>query len=124
MSDKKIVISGVHMDLTEALKKMVEAKLQKLFNHEESIIRIRVELICDMKKGTREEFTAKGHVEIQGPGLVVSERCEDQYKAIDRMVQKLDRKLRQRARIQRVKRKHTHGVEIPAVLPKAEAVAV
>ena len=121
MSRNKIIISGVHMELTEALKTIVNSKIEKLFKHEASIICVRVELICDVKKGTKEQFTAKGHIEINGPNLIVSETTEDLYKSLDRMINKLDRKLRRRARLVRVKRKHTHGIEISADLPKVHA---
>ena len=38
-----LIISGVHLDLTKALKNIVAEKVEKLFRHEQKIIRIRVE---------------------------------------------------------------------------------
>lgn len=108
------------MDLTEALKSIVREKAEKLFKHEERIIRMRVELEYDPNKAHQEEYIAKGHIEINGPTLVVSAASNDEYKSIDQMMEKLDRKLRRRARMKKVKRGHLHDVDIPASLPKVE----
>jgi len=114
-----LIISGIHMDLTESLKHMVTEKFEKLFRHEERIIRIKVELECEHGKGAeRHEFVAKGHIAINGPVLNVSVRDEDCHKAVDLLVDKLDRMLRRRSRLRLVKRKDTHEVDIPASLPK------
>jgi len=120
MNTKEVIISGVHLDLTDALKRVVREKAEKLFNHEERIIRLRVELETNGHKGNQDEFIAKGHIEINGPPMVVSAKSDDLYKSIDGMINKLDRKLRRRSRLFKVKRKHKHGVEIPAELPKVE----
>lgn len=122
MKEKDIILSGVHLDLTEAIKAAVRDKAEKLFNHEERIIRLRVELAFNdnKKHGKEEEFMAKGHIEINGPPLIVSEESDDLYKSIDRMVDKLDRKLRRRSRLRKVKRNHLHEVDIPADLPKVK----
>jgi len=55
---------------------------------------------------------------MRGPALNVTVESEDLYKSIDEMVEKLDRMLRRKSRLSRVKRKSTHEVEIPAALPK------
>ncbi|GHC03164.1 ribosome hibernation-promoting factor, HPF/YfiA family [Cerasicoccus arenae] len=121
MNTKEVIISGVHLDLTDSLKRMVREKAEKLFNHEERIIRLRVELETNSShKGSQDEFIAKGHIDINGPSMVVSDKSDDLYKSIDGMINKLDRKLRRRARLIKVKRKHTHEVDIPADLPKVE----
>ena len=122
MNNKEVIISGLHMDLTAAIKSLVEEKTDKLFAHEARIRRIRVELEYNGNKGKgkQEEFIAKGHIEINGPPMIVSEATEDLYKSIDLMVNKLDRKLRRRSRLMRVKRKNPHDIDIPAQLPKIE----
>ena len=124
MKNNEVIISGLHMELTAAIKNLVEEKTEKLFAHEARIQRIRVELEYNENKGKgkNEEFIAKGHIEISGPPLIVSEATEDLHKSIDLMVDKLDRKLRRRSRLIRVKRKMTKEVEIPAQLPKVNCV--
>ncbi len=114
-----LIITGIHMDLTEALKQTVTEKVERLFRHEERIVRVKVELECDYVKGGREHFfVAKGHIEIYGPTMNVSVSDPDCHKAIDLLVDKLDRMLRRRSRLQRVMRENTHEVDIPASLPK------
>jgi len=121
MNNHDIIISGVHMDLTASLKQLVEEKAEKLFQHEDRIIRLRVDLenVVNHRDGKKRDFIAKGHIEINGPPMVVSAEGSDLYKCIDQMVHKLDRKLRRRSRLNRVKRKRLHSVDIPAELPKA-----
>lgn len=120
MNTKEVIISGVHLDLTESLKRIVREKAEKLFIHEERIIRLRVELETNSHKSGQDEFIAKGHIEINGPPMVVSDSSDDLYKSIDGMINKLDRKLRRRSRLEKVKRKNTHEVDIPADLPKVD----
>lgn len=110
------------MELTEALKDSVREKAERLFNHENRIIRLRVELEYNDNKGRgkEKEFIAKGHIEINGAPMIVSVASNDLYKSIDQMVDKLDRKIRRRSRLLKVKRHQTHPVDIPAVLPKTE----
>lgn len=120
-SESTLIISGVHLDLTEALKSIVREKADKLFRHEQRIIRIRVELEFNTNRQHQDEYVACGHIEMHGPPMVVREASDDLYKSVDLMVNKLDRMLRRRARLERVKRKSARPVEIPADLPKVEA---
>jgi putative sigma-54 modulation protein len=114
-----LIITGIHMDLTESLKQGVTEKVEKLFRHEERIIRVTVELEADRPKNGKEHgFIAKGHIEINGPSMNVSVSDPDCHKAIDLLVDKLDRMLRRRSRLRIVKRKDTHELDIPASLPK------
>ena len=120
MKQHDVIISGLNMDLTDAIKNMVHAKIEKLYEHEDHIIRMRVELEYDAhKRSHQKEFIAKGHLDVRGNDHVCSAATEDLYKSIDDTVQKLDRMLRRRSRLQKVKRKHTHMVDIPAAIPKA-----
>ena len=118
MSDA-LIISGVHLDLTDALKIAVQEKVEKLFKHESHIIRIRVELEYNANNSKRNEFTAKGHIEIKGPPLILSASTDDLYKSIDQMVLGLDRLLRRRSRLRTVKRKNTHEIDLTTEIPKA-----
>ncbi len=116
----EIIVSGIHMDLTPSMKAYVVEKVERLFRHEERIIRVRVELECDTKQTTGQRFTAKGHLMINGPDINATVVEEEGYKTIDLLVDKLDGLLRRRASEFKEKRKHTHGVEWTDVdLPKA-----
>lgn len=115
-----IIISGHNLDLTEALKKMVIEKVSKLFEHENHIIRIRVELsVGQLNHGG--EYLAKGLIEIKGRDLVANVASDDLYKSIDLLESKLDRMLRRRSRLRVLKRKQPHQVDIPALIPKAQS---
>jgi ribosome-associated translation inhibitor RaiA len=48
---------------------------------------------------------AKGHLELKGTTITISSASDDLYKSIDDLVNKLDRGLRRRSRLKKVKRK-------------------
>lgn len=120
--ENNVIVSAQHFDLSDALKRATHEKTEKLFAHENHIVRLRVDFERN-KNGTRpDEFVVRGHIEIRGSDLVASVGTEDPYKSLDKLVVKLDRMLRRRSRLQKVKRKSTHSVEIPAEIPKAYAM--
>ncbi|MEM8866725.1 MAG: ribosome-associated translation inhibitor RaiA [Verrucomicrobiota bacterium] len=120
MKQHDVIISGLNMDLTEAMKNMVSDKAEKLFEHDDHIIRMRVELEYDShQKSHQKEYIAKGQLEVRGNDHFVTVATDDLYKSIDQMVQKLDRMLRRRSRLKKVKRKDTHMIDIPVSIPKA-----
>lgn len=116
--DDKIILGGIHLELTDALKSIVRDKVGKLLRHEPRIIRVRVQLDHDKTKGSGEQFVAKGLIEINGPDIVASAASEDAYKSIDEMVHRLDRGLRKRSADRLNKRDHPHGIDIGAGVPK------
>ncbi len=118
MNDNELIISGRHIELTESLKSFVREKVDKLFRHEERIVRVRMELDRDNTHNKETPFVAKGIIEIHGPDMVVSEATHDLHKSIDNAVDKLDRMIRRRSRMKKVKRNHPHGIELPSELPK------
>ena len=114
-----IIISGLNMELTDAIKDVVHEKVEKLFEHDDHIIRMRVELEYDPhQKSHEKEFIAKGHLEVRGKDHVAHAETENLYKSIDGMVHKLDRMIRRRARLQKTKRKDVHDIDIPVDIPK------
>ena len=119
----RVIVRGIHLDLTDALKAIAEDKAARLFRHQERIIRVRLDLEYDKTRATHQAFVAKGHIEIRGPDLVASVASDDLYKSLDVLMDKLDRMLRKRATAAMTKRQHPHGVDIPAKLPKVDALA-
>lgn len=115
----KIIVRGIHLDLTEALKNITVQKGAKLLRHNEHIIRLRIDLELDKTRGTNDQFIAKGHIEIGGPDLLASVASDDAYKSLDLLIDKLDRLLRRRHTLRKDKRNHPHGIELDAELPKA-----
>ena len=114
-----MIVSGIHLDLTPSLKTFVQEKAERLFRHEERIIRLRVELEFDAKQAVGERFKAKGHVMINGPDLNASVEAEECHKAVALLVDKLDRMLGRRAKLFRSRRHNLHPVDLEAQFPKA-----
>lgn len=116
----EIIISGHNLDLTDSIKHMVNEKMQKLFEHETTILRLRIEVEFNPNSSKRDQFNAKGMIEIKGNDLVAHAESDDMYKSIDLLERKLDRMLRRRSRLRVLKRKHPHPVDVPAFIPKAQ----
>ncbi len=107
------------MDLSPSLKTFVQEKTERLFRHQERIIRIRVELECDPKQSVANRFTAKGHIQIHGPDLNASVSSDECHKATAMLIDKLDRMLERRARMFKAKRHQARAIDIEAALPEA-----
>jgi putative sigma-54 modulation protein len=118
-NNHEVIVSGIHLDLTASLKYYVNEKVGRLLRHEDRIVRIKVELEYDGKNDVTRPFIAKGHVVIHGPDMNCSVASDDCHKSVDLLVDRLDRMLRRRARLFKVKRKHPHAIELDALLPKA-----
>ena len=119
MKQHDVIVSGIHMDLTPAIKNIVHEKVEKLFKHEENIIRLQIELeYCTRHNSQKERYMAKGHIEIRRKPIIVSTVTDDLYKSIDDLVQKLDRQLRRRSRMRTVRRKESRpDTPVPFDLP-------
>jgi putative sigma-54 modulation protein len=114
----KLILRGIHLDLTDAMKAIIHEKVGRLLRHEPRIDRIRLDVELDKTKTSQAHFIAKAHIEIYGPDLVASVDSEDAYKSIDLLVDKLDGLLRKRHSELKEKRHHPHAVELGAPLPK------
>lgn len=93
---EKLIITGIHLELTAALRQRIADKVARLLRHEPRIDRVRIDLDNDKTKGLT-HFVAKGRIEIQGPDLIASVEDEDAYKTIDLLIDKLDAALRRRS---------------------------
>ena len=115
----ELIVSGIHLELTPSLKRFVQEKADRLFRHEERIVRIRVELECDPKQSVSNRFAAKGHISIHGPEMNAVVSSDECHKAVSLLIDKLDRMLSRRSKMFKNKRKHPHAVELGVELPKA-----
>lgn len=84
----QIMISGRHLEVTDALKSYVNAKLERLNNHHDRITSTQVILSVD-KLIQKAEAT----VHVSGKDLYAESASEDLYAAIDMLADKLDRQL-------------------------------
>jgi putative sigma-54 modulation protein len=115
----ELIVSGIHLDLTPSMKTFVQEKAERLFRHEERIVRIRIELECDPKQAVANRFCAKGHISIHGPtmnAVVCSDEC---HKAVSLLIDKLDRMLHRRSNLKKSKRHFASAVAMDADLSKA-----
>jgi len=109
-----LILSGIHLTLKDSHKEIVSSKMEKLFKHEEKIIRARIELERSAKSSSHEnEFVAKGHLELKGGSITISSASDNIYKSIDDLIEKLDRGLRRRSRLKKVKRKQSSLQDLP-----------
>jgi putative sigma-54 modulation protein len=115
----RLIVRGIHLDLTDALRNAVAEKAARLFRHEEHIVRLRVDIECDKTQDVNHRFIAKAQIEIRGPDLIASVASDDAYKCIDLLVDKLDGLLRKRSSHRKEKIHHPQGAELTGELPEA-----
>ena len=90
-----LLLSGINLELTDAMRSALENKTRRLFRHEPRIVRVRVDVASTMRGPVR-VFIAKGLIEIPGPDLCAAVTHDDAYTAINLLITKLTRMLRKR----------------------------
>lgn len=114
----KIIMQGVHVELTAAMQNIIRDKFSVLLRHNEWIVRVHVRLHQDQHRGNMAHYTATGQIEMRGPDIVATVKGEDAYSVLDGLVEKLDEQLRERHERLKDKRNHPHDIELEAQLPK------
>ena|ERR1043166_1030064 len=114
----KLIMQGVHVELTPALQNIIREKFSVLLRHNEWIVRLHVRLRKDQDRGSKHVFGATGQIEMRGPDVVATVQGEDANNVLDGLVEKLDEQLRERHERLKDKRNHPQQVEIDAELPK------
>lgn len=114
----RLILQGIHVDLTPALKSAIVGKLAPLLRHEERTVRMHVRLHRDQKLGGENHYTLTAQMEVPGPDVIAHASGTDAYGIIDVLAEKLDHLLERRHDRRKDKRNHPHAVEIPADLPK------
>jgi putative sigma-54 modulation protein len=95
-ADAKLLLRGIHVDLNDAAKALIESKAERLFRHEPRMLRLRIDVERDVR-GRNRAFTAKGRIELAGPDLTASVTAAAGPASITLLIDKLDRMLRKRA---------------------------
>lgn len=103
----KLILRGIHISLTDAMRAVLNEKAERLLRHEPRIDRIRIDIDHDATRG-REVFVAKGHIEIGGPDMIATVAADNAYKAADLLIGKLDRMLAKRMSVFKARR-HREG---------------
>ena len=115
----KIILQGIHFDLTEAMQNIMREKFAVLLRHNDYIVRINVRLHQDQRMGNEHHYTGTAQIEIRGPDLVASAEGKDAYDVMDMLVDKLDRQLERRHGKRKDARNHPTATEVDIDLPKA-----
>jgi putative sigma-54 modulation protein len=88
----KLTISGHHIDVTDALKTYVTAKLDKITNHFDDVVGTKVTLSVEKHK-EKDGKHAECTLHIKGADLFAESSNADLYAAIDEMTGKLERQV-------------------------------
>ncbi len=83
-----VIVTGHHLEITDALKAHVDAKFDKLARHFDNVTDVHV--ILSVEKLVQK---AEATLQISGAKLFAEDEQEDMYVAIDNMVDKLDRQI-------------------------------
>ncbi len=114
----KIIMQGIHVELTPALQTAILEKFETLLRHDERIIRLNVRLHKDQHVGRDYHYTATAQAEVSGPDLIAQAEDKDAYVALEKLSQKLDHLLERRHDRRKDKRNHPHSIELESDLPK------
>jgi putative sigma-54 modulation protein len=114
----KLILRGIHLWLTDAMKAALTTKADRLFRHEPRLLRVRIDVECSLRDRTR-VFTAKGRAELAGPDLTASVTTEDAYNSINLLIDKLDRMLRRRMTAS-LRRRSTGDIRAHAIAVAAD----
>jgi len=84
----QIILTGHHVDITDALKDYVDNKFERLSRHFDHVINAHV--ILSVEKLRQQ---AEATIQVNGGSLFADSVHEDMYAAIDGLVDKLDRQM-------------------------------
>ncbi len=82
-------ITGHHVDLTPPMREFVENKLQRIERHFENMIDANVILTVE-----RDRHIAEATLHARGANLHAEAESDNMYKAVDKLIDKLDRQTR------------------------------
>ena len=115
----KILLQGIHMELTPALQDVLRDKLSGLLRRNPFILRINLRLQLNQTLGQKPIYRASARIEISGPDLNASAEGPECYDVIDELVAKLTQLLERRHGLRKDRRNHPHEIELGAGIPKA-----
>lgn len=116
----KIILQGIHLDLSPSLQETIRDKLSVLLRHNPYILRIHVRLHANQALGQNHRYRASAQVEIGGPDFNASAEGAEAYDVIDELVAKLTKLLERRHGLHKDRRNHPHEIELQTGgIPKA-----
>lgn len=96
-----LMITGHHVDVSQALRDYVENKMDRVVRHFDQIIDIAVILGIEKPSEKDKRQRAEVNMRLKGNVIHVEHFAEDLYAAIDGLVDKLDRQvLKHKSKVQ------------------------
>ncbi len=83
-----VQLSAQHIEITEAIRDVIEEKMARLRNHFDNMVDVHVNL-----KVEKLNHTAEATIHVRGHTLFAVAVAEDMYAAIDALVGKLNRQI-------------------------------
>lgn len=90
----KIIISGKHLKITDAIKSYTEEKVSKISKYTDAITEVDIVLTVEDTKSSGQIHKADGLVYASGTKIKVETENADLYVAIDELEEKLERQVR------------------------------
>ena len=84
----QVIVTGHHLEVTDALKAHIDAKFEKLARHFDNVTDVHV--ILSVEKLVHK---AEATLQLSGAKLFAEDHQDDMYAAIDAMVDKLERQI-------------------------------
>ena len=84
----QVIVTGHHLEVTDALKAHIDAKFEKLARHFDNVTDVHV--ILSVEKLVQK---AEATLQLSGAIIFAEDHQEDMYAAIDAMVDKLERQI-------------------------------
>ncbi|MEY3808468.1 MAG: ribosomal subunit interface protein [Pseudomonadota bacterium] len=84
----QVIVTGHHLEVTDALKANINSKFEKLARHFDNVIDVHV--ILSVEKLIQK---AEATLQLSGAKIFAEDHQEDMYAAIDALVDKLDRQI-------------------------------
>lgn len=85
----KILMQGIHVELTPTLQRAILNKFEAILRHEEGILRLNVRLQKDPHHGHRPHFRATAQVERAGVDLHAEAEGDNAYVTLDQLSDRL-----------------------------------
>ena len=89
----ELLITGINMQITPAVRRYVERKLGKLGRHLPNIIESKVEISEEKTRSPQQHYLVRATVDGNGAVFHGEERGEDLFKAIDKVAAIMTRQL-------------------------------
>lgn len=121
--DSKIILHGVHVELTPTLQDIIRKKFSVLLRHEPRILRIDVRLHSNQTLGEKHLYRVSAQIELGGPDLNASAEGAETYDVLDECVAKLTTLLERRHGLRKDRRNHPQDIELAAAIPKTSSAA-